>query len=136
MEDNQLIYYENLHSKVQWKYTSIFEDDFQIIKLEDVWREENYCYGIERYIKQFIEGIKERVIRYLPELEKVQIILAIFDKNNLFHRLAISVTDMIIKILNLKRKKLDYYKSIFVIIKYKGKNVFMGNLSFDGLEQT
>ena len=133
MENKQLIYYENLHSKVHWKYTSNFKDDFEIIKLEDVWREENCCYGVNQYIKKFIEVMKERVIRYLPELEKVHIILAIFDKNNLFHRLAISITDMMNKILNLKRRKLDYYKSIFVIINYDDKNVFMGSLNFEGL---
>lgn len=132
MEDNQLIYYENLHSKVHWKYTSIFKDDLEIIKIEDVWREENYCYGVDQYIKQFIEVMKERVIRYLPELEKVDVILGTIDRNNLFHRLAISITDMMIKILNLKRRKLDYYKCVFVIIKYGGKYVFTGSLNFEG----
>jgi hypothetical protein len=55
------------------------------------------------------------------------------DKNNLLHRLVISVTERIVKMLNLKERKCDYYKSIFVIIKYEGKNVFMGHLNFDGL---
>jgi hypothetical protein len=77
--------------------------------------------------------MKERVIRYLPELEKVDILLATLDKNNLLHRLMISVTEMIKQMLNLKARKIDYYKSVFVIIKYDGKNVFMGNLNFEGL---
>lgn len=132
-EDKEIIYYENLHSKVHWKYKTWLEDDFEIIKLEDVWREEKYCYGVDQYINQFIEVMKERVIRYLPELEKVDVILATLDRNNLLHRLIISVTDMMIKILNLKARQIDYYKSVFVIIKYEGKNVFMGNLSFQGL---
>ena len=101
--------------------------------MEDIWREEKHCYGVEQYIKQFIEVMKERVIRYLPELEKVNVILGTIDRNNLFHRLAISITDMMIKILNLKRRKLDYYKCVFVIIKYDGKHVFMGSLNFEGL---
>ena len=132
-DHKEIIYYEYLHSKVHWKYKSWLEDDFEIIKSEDIWREENYCYGVDQYIKQFIEVIKERVIRYLPELEKVNIILGTLDKNNLLHRLIISVTEMINQMLKLKSRKIDYYKSVFVIIKYDGKNMFMGNLSFDGL---
>lgn len=131
-EDKEIIYYENLHSKVHWRYKTWLEDDFEIIKLQDVWREEGYCFGIEQYIKQFIEVMKERVIRYLPELEKVNVLLMTLDKNNLLHRLIISVREMMIKMLNLKTRKIDHYKSIFVIIKYDSKNVFMGNLSFDG----
>ena len=132
-EDREIIYYENLHSKVHWKYTSIYEDDFKIIKLEDVWREECVCYGVDQYIKSFIEVMKERVIRYLPELGKVNVILLTLDRNNLLHRLIISVSNMMIKILNLTARKIDDYKSVFIIIKYEGKNVFLGNLSFQGL---
>ena len=133
MQDKEIIYYETLHSKVHWKYKTWLEDDFEIIKLEDVWREECLCYGVDQYINSFIEVMKERVIRYLPELEKVHVILATLDRNNLLHRLIISVSEMMIKILNLKPRKIDYYKSVFVIIKYDGKNMFMGDLSFDGL---
>lgn len=132
-EEKRIIYCETLQCKVHWKYKTWLEDDFEIIKLEDVWREENYCHGIDQYIKQFIEVMKERVIRYLPKLEKVDVILATLDRNNLLHRLIISVGEMMKKILNVKARKIDYYKSVFVIIKYDGKNVFMANLSFDGL---
>lgn len=132
-QDKEIIYYETLSSKVHWRYKSLLEDDFEIIKLEDVWREESYCYSVEQYIKNFIEVMKERVIRYLPELEKVDVILATLDRNNLLHRLVISVSDMMVKMLNLKERKVDYYKSVFVIIKYNGKNVFMGCLNFEEL---
>lgn len=132
-EDKQIIYYETLDSKIHWRYKSRLDDDFEIIKLEDVWREESCCFGVDQYIKNFIEVIKEKVIRYLPELEKVHVILDTLDRNNLLHRLIISVTDMMFKILNLKARLIDYYKSVFVIIKYEGKNVFMGNLNFEGL---
>ena len=131
--DKEIIYYENLHSKVHWRYKSLLQDDYEIIKLEDVWREECICYGVDQYIKGFIEVMKERVIRYLPKLEKVNVLLMTLDKNNLLHRLIISVTDIMIKMLNLKARKIDHYKSVFVIIKYDGKNVFMGNLNFQGL---
>lgn len=131
-QHKEIMYYERLHSKVYWRYKTDIQNDFEIIKLEDVWREENYCYGVEQYITQFVEVMKERVIRYLPELEKVDILLATFDKNNLLHYLMISITEMIKQILNLKDRKINYYKSVFVIIKYDGKDVFIGDLNFEG----
>ena len=133
MSDKQLIYYETLHSKVQWKYTTTLQDDFEIIKLEDVLKEKEFCYGTDQYIKNFIEIMKERVIRNLPKLEKVKIILGVFDKNNLFHRILINVYNMLSKILKKEIKKINFYKSIIVIIKYEDKEVFIGSLNFDGL---
>lgn len=132
-QDKEIIYYETLSSKVHWKYKSFLEDDFEIIKLEDVWREESYCYGVEQYIKNFAEGIKEKVIRYLPNLHEMEIIYGIFDKNNLFHRLAISVIELTVKMLRRKLRNINYYKSIFVVIRYQGKSAFIGSLDFDGL---
>jgi len=132
-QDKELIYYETLSSKVHWRYKSLLEDDFEIIKLEDVWREESYCYGVEQYIKDFAEGIKEKVIRYLPNLNDVDITFGIFDKNNLFHRLAISVIELTVKMLRRKLRNINYYKSIFVVIRYQGKSAFIGSLDFDGL---
>jgi hypothetical protein len=132
-QDKEIIYYEHLHCKVHWKYTTSFQYDFEIVRLEDILREENYCYGVDQYIKRFIDVLKERVIKYLPELKKVDVIFDTMDKNNLLHRVVISVTETIIKMLNLKARKIDYYKSIIIIIKYEGKNVFMGHINFDGL---
>lgn len=133
MADKQLIYYEHLYSKVHWKYTSYLKDNFDIIKLEDVYSEQSYCYGTDQYIKKFIESIKEKVIRYLPELNKVKIILGTIDKNNIFHRIIISVYNIMLRILKRKISQINIYKSIFVIIEYKDNVVFIGNISFDGL---
>lgn len=132
-EDKEIIYYETLSSKVHWRYKSLLEDDFEIIKLEDVWREESYCYGAEQYIKDFAEGIKEKVIRYLPNLNNVDITFGIFDKNNLFHRLAISVVELSVTMLNRKLIDINFYTTIFVVIKYNGKSAFIGALDFEGL---
>jgi len=76
--------------------------------------------------------MKERVIRYLPCLKKVDIKLGILDKNNMWHRFIIATTEMLFKMLNIKRK-LNYYKSIFVIISYENNVVFIGRLNFEGL---
>jgi hypothetical protein len=133
MSDKQLINYQSVHCKIKWKYTTTLQDGFEIIKLTDIVKEDGYCYGTDQYIKNFIEIMKERVIRNLPKLEKVKIFLGVFDKNNLFHRIAITVYHMMAKILKRQEKKINFYKSIIVIIKYEDEEVFMGSLSFDGL---
>lgn len=131
--DKEIIYYETFGSKVHWRYKSLLEDDFEIIKLEDVWREETYCFGVKQYIQHFAEGIKEKVIRYLPNLNDAHITFEIFDKNNLFHRLAISVVELTEKMLNRKLIDINFYTTIFVVIKYQDKIAFIGSLDFDGL---
>jgi hypothetical protein len=132
-QTKQMIYYKSLNSKVYWKYKTFLEYDFEIIKLEDICREEKYCYGIEQYIKNFEECIKEKIIRYLPNLDEMEITCGIFDKNNLFHRLTISVFELMSKFLRNKLTKINYYKSIFIVIKYQDKISFIGSLNFDGL---
>jgi hypothetical protein len=131
MQEKQLIYYEHLFSKVHLKYKTSFPMSVEIIKLEDLYYGKEYCYGIDNYIKKFIEVIKDKVIRYLPNLKKVQIILGVFDNNNLFHHIIILVYNMMTKILKKELININLYKSIFVIIKYEGEQVFMGSLNFD-----
>lgn len=132
-QDKKIIYYETSGCKVYWKYKTFLDYDFDKIRLKDIWVEKSYCYGIENYIKNFAECIKEKVIRYLPNLDKIEIKYGIFDKNNLFHIIVISVIELMEKILKKKIKKEDYYKSIFVEIKYQEKIVFFGSLNFDRL---
>jgi hypothetical protein len=131
MQEKQLMYYEHLSSKVHLKYKTSFPMSAEIIKLEDLYYGKEYCYGIDNYIKKFIEVIKDKVIRYLPNLKKVQIILGVFDNNNLFHHIIILVYNMMTKILKKELININLYKSIFVIIKYEGEQVFMGSLNFD-----
>ena len=133
MSSKQLIYYENLHSKVNFEYKTVLKDDFEIIDLKDIERGRSYCFGSDQYIKRFIEVMKERIIKKLPELNKVKIILGIFDKNNMWHRFMITTIQMLTKILKIERK-INFYKSVFVMIKYENKQVFIGNLNFEGIE--
>jgi len=133
MSSNQLIHYEKLECKVNFKWKTIFENDFEIIDLKDIKRERSQCYGELQYIKNFIEVMKERVIRKLPQLNKVKITLGIFDKNNVIHRLMVSTFQMLFKILKIE-KKINLYKSIIVIIEYEGNVVFSGSLNFDGFD--
>ena len=133
MQQKQLIYYERLSSKVHLKYKTSFPMSAEIIKLEDLYYGKEYCYGIDDYIKKFVECIKDNVIRHLPNLKEVQIILGVFDNNNLFHHIIISVYNMMAKILKKELTNIDIYKCIFIIIKYEGKQVFMGSLNFNGI---
>jgi hypothetical protein len=132
MSSKQLIRYENLHCRVNFKWKTVLKDDFEIIDLKDIERERRHCYGEDQYIKNFIEVMKERVIRKLPELNKVKIMLGVFDKNKVMHRLMVATFQMLCKILKIE-KKINLYKSIIVMIEYEGQIVFNGSLSFDGI---
>ena len=48
------------------------------------------------------------------------------------HRFIIATSEILRKILGIERK-INYYKSIFVIIEYDNKIVFTGNLNFEGI---
>jgi hypothetical protein len=132
MTSNRLIFYENIHYKVNFEYKTILKEDFNIIDLKDIEREKKYCYGEEQYIKNFIEVMKEKVIKKLPKLNNVKIMIGVFDKNNIWHRFMVTTLQILYQILKLDKKN-NFYKSIFVIIEYENKIVFTGNLDFDGL---
>jgi hypothetical protein len=132
MRSTNIIHYEDIHCKVKFRYKSWLQDDVEIGDIIDIEREKHYCYGIDQYIKNFIGLMKDRVIRYLPCLHKVEFNLAILDKNNMWHRFMIATVDMLRRILKIERK-IDYYKSIFVVIRYENNVVFTGILNFQGL---
>lgn len=132
MSSNNLIHYETANCKVKFRYKTLLQDDFEIEDLLEIEREQHYCYGTDQYIKNFICLLKDKVIRYLPYLNKVEIKLGILDKDNMWHRFIITTIEMLYKLLGEKRK-LNYYKSIFVIIHYENNVVFTGCLNFKGL---
>ena len=132
--NKQLIYYENLTCKINIKYITTLENNFDVKDIKDVKREFGHCYGSDGYIKQFIEMIKEKVVKKLPELNKVKFILGVFDKNNIFHRIMLKTVDIMLYILKLERKKIDWYKTIIVMVKYEGNEVFIGSLNFEGIK--
>lgn len=132
MLSSELIHYENISCKVKFRYKTLLQDDFEIDDVTEIEREQHYCYGTNQYIKNFICLMKDKVIKKLPCLHKVEIKLGILDKNNMWHGFIIATVEMLSKMLNIKRK-LNYYKSIFVIIRYENNVVFTGNLDFEGL---
>ena len=78
--------------------------------------------------------MKHRVIRLLPNLNEVKIIIGVFDRNNILHRLMIGAYHLINNILKREINRKNFYKTIITIIKYEGEVVFMGDISFDGIE--
>jgi hypothetical protein len=134
--NTQLIYYEHIHAKIHWKYTSsIFtNDDIGDIKIDNLKREIAYCYGSTRYIMGFIEMLKHKVIRLLPNLSDVKIMLGIYDKNNILHNLMVGAYYIVCKMLKKEVNKNHIYKTVITVIQYKGETVFMGGLCFDGIE--
>lgn len=131
MDSKQLIWYEQIHVKISYKYKIYPNDDFdpKSIQLSNIENYIDYCYGSDQYIMRFIEMLKDRVIRHLPELSDVEIMLGIFDSNNMLHRLIVFTYNQIAKILKKTPIK-NIFKSIFTVIKYKNKVVFIGNISF------
>lgn len=132
MSSKQLIVYEHIHYKVKFSY-NYFIDDINVDNIIDIKREVCKCIGSDQYIQGFIREMKDRVIRHLPNLCRMRILLGIFDKNDFWHRFIVSTVKMVYSILNINRK-INYYKSIFVVIEYEGKVVFTGNLNFENIE--
>ena len=120
----------NFEYKLSFFQNEINKKDIQLYNLE---KEIIYCKNDIDYIKCFIENIKEKVIRKCKNLNSVKIILAVFDKNNIFHKIMVVITTMIFDILKIK-EKINLYKSIIVIIEYEEQSVFIGNLNFTGLD--
>ena len=120
----------NVQYNMSFFKNDIHEDD---IKLDNLEKEIIYCKNDVDYIKRFIEHIKEKVIKKCKNLSSVKIMLATFDKNNLFHKMIIVISNMMKNLLQIK-EKVNMYKSIFVIIEYECQTVFMGDLNFTGLD--
>lgn len=133
MSGKNLICYEEIHYVLNWKYKSYLKDDFEIIKVTDIERVIKYCYDSTQYIMRFIEMLKDRVIRLLCNLNEVKIMIGVFDKNNILHRLMVGAYYVICNILRKDVKRKSFYKTIFTIIEYEGRVVFIGDLSFDGI---
>ena len=127
--NKDLITYQHAGCKVIWEYKSVLHNDVDIIKITDAYKEIGQCFGEKQYIQSFIEAIKTRVIKNLPDLSKVRIALGIFDKNNILHKLLIKTYSMLADILKITQK-LDLYNTIFAIVLYDDKVVFTGSLEF------
>ena len=127
MESKQLIFYQTLYSEFNLNKRNLLVD-----KIKNYQRETDSCYGSDNYIKSYIRDLKEKVIRKLPELNKVIIELAIFDKENIYHQIVVNVCNMVLTLLQIN-EKLTFRKSVYVCIKYENNIVHVSALSFEGI---
>ena len=106
--------------------------DHSVERLENIQHEIRHLKTFDQYIHNFIDFIKQNVIKKVPNLHLLQISLNIFDSNNILHRLIVTVTNMLHDILKLK-VRVGYEKSVFVIVTYEDKPLFVGGINFNGL---
>ena len=104
-------------------------DDYYINNIRDIVETKNTCKNINQYLKLYEEYIKDTVVRKLKNLDQIQITYCIFDKNNILHRLTVTVIEMLNKLFNNKEKK-NLYKSIICMVWYEGRLNFIGGLNF------
>lgn len=125
-EDN-VLYYETSYGVVRWEYTA--SANLDVIDFKEMWRETRPWRGIKQYVDQVVEDLKHTVIRTLPDLNKVDVTVTVFDSQNIFHRLAILASQW----WSGRAALSNYDKTIFIVIMYEKKNVLVVKLNFDGL---
>jgi len=106
--------------------------DYEVEKLVDIKSELYYYKNSDNYIRGFIEHMKTHIIKKLPNLNLVQIYLAILDESNILIRFMVKITTMMQDILKVNQK-LTFKQSVFVYITYENKLVFSGIIDFAGV---
>jgi len=101
-------------------------------KLVHIKSELHYYKNSDNYIRGFIEHMKTHIIKKLPNLNLVQIYLAILDESNILIRFMVKITTMMQDILKVNQK-LTFKQSVFVYITYENKLVFSGIIDFAGV---
>ena len=101
--------------------------DHDVERLENIHHKIRRYKDSDHYIKGFIDHIKHNVIKKFPNLSLIEIVICVFDKNNIFHRLMVTVVNMMWEILKIK-DKFDTKNTVFVMVAYENKIVFTGTL--------
>ena len=128
IEDNRICA-ESISANVHYE-TGFF--DYEVDKLVDIKSELRYFKNSDNYIRGFIEHMKTHIIKKLPNLNLVQIYLAILDESNILIRFMVKITTMMQDILKVNQK-LTFKQSVFVYITYENKLVFSGIIDFAGV---
>jgi hypothetical protein len=110
--------------KVYYK-PGLFDHDVE--RLENIHHKIRHFKDSDHYIKGFIDHIKHNVIKKFPNLSLIEIVISVFDKNNILHRLMVTVANMLQDILKIK-DKFDTKNTVFVMVAYENKIVFTGTL--------
>jgi hypothetical protein len=91
-----------------------------------------YCEKVEHYIKHFVDYIKENIIRKFKNLNLLEIEINTLNKNKIFHRFIVTISNMIRDLLNQK-EKINLYDTLCIIIKYDNNIEFIGSINFTGI---
>ena len=101
--------------------------DHDVERLENIHHKIRPYKDSDHYIKGFIDHIKHNVIKKFPNLSLIEIGISVFDKNNILHRLIVTVANMLQDILKIKGK-FDTKNTVFVVVTYENKIVFAGTI--------
>jgi hypothetical protein len=107
--------------------------DYDVVKLVDVKKKVRHMNSVNSYIQNFIDKLKNNVIKKLPCLNLVTIQLSVLDNNNIIHRFVIKISNILQDLLKCK-EKINFNKTIIVCILYDNKIVFVGGINFTGLD--
>ena len=107
--------------------------DYDVVKLVDVKKKVRHMNSVDSYIQNFIDKLKNNVIKKLPCLNLVTIQLSVLDNNNIIHRFVIKISNILQDLLKCK-EKIDFNKTIIVCILYDNEMVFIGGINFTGLD--
>jgi hypothetical protein len=106
------------------------ENDYIVDNVEILPYSGHYYFkSTEKYINVIINYIKDNIIKYCDDLRKVKIYINLFDKNNIFHRLILNVSNIINDLLQIERQ-INFRRTIFIFIHDKDKILFCANLDF------
>lgn len=105
--------------------------DHDVVRLENIQHQIIYFKSPEHYMKEFIDYIKHNVIKKYPNLSLIKIQLNILDTGNIWHRLYVTVTNMINIIRNCKGPSMR--KLVIVHVTYDENIVFIGGIDFTNI---
>ena len=114
------------YTQVDVYYRKIFYN-YYLSKLDNIRQEKIYIKNDIDYINKYIEILKDRVIRKLPNVNLVKVELEIYDENNVLHKFIYTIQDL------LEIKKISTNKLIVVCIKYNNEIVFFSLVDFTNL---
>jgi hypothetical protein len=115
-------------------YNNFWQEYFEIKEIINLKKKLIKCKTINQFINIIIEFIKDKIIRKFYCLKKFNIKISGINNNNIYHQIILSLSEIIRKKLKIKEKeKINYNKSLFIIIWYENNLVFMTNICFDGI---
>jgi len=113
-------------------YKNFWQEYFKIEEIINLKQKLIKCKTINQFINIIIEFIKDTIIRKFSCLEKFNIKISGINNDNIYHQIILSLSEIIRKKLKIQ-EKINYNKSLFIIIWYENNLVFMTNVCFDGI---